>query len=545
MSTSGEGALEPEVDKPKRASWLKTNVRTLIVLIACCGVCLWAARRLWENADPVAVESRSIQDQAIRALKSGTAAERVAAIQELRTLRTGDSTAAIPPLIRALEDPETEVRAAAIDALASISEGLTKSRSAGEALRENATAVAGRLKDSNAQVHRDAIKALGMIGGVAVRTDSGEAVRISATALLECLKDPEPGRRAAAATALGQIAGPRLAQLSGSSIDRMKLLDALAQAVGDAEPGVRRAALKSSLFPFNSDPPKVLAEAIKDDMALNRAEAVRGLTYFRHGLDPWAPVLLGLAENDPDPAVRGQCLATLNFAFRPPAITAAIVPDLVASLKSRDVGIRNTAALVLSYFSSNAQAAIPELLQVLNEPLDPKVGFILNGGKPLDPACQAAWALGHVGAGSPKESEIITALIEVARTGAPGRRAWAAYGLGEFGPNAKEAIPNLIQLAGEATPDEHDERGAAAAGALGKIAPGTPSADKAVAVLIALLKSGNAFAQERAIEALRRFGPEAKPAVPALRELADTKSGVFHLEAARQALRDIEKPSEP
>ena len=70
--------------------------------------------------------------------------------------------------------------------------------------------------------------------------------------------------------------------------------------------------------PSGSDPPKVLAEGLKDESAQNRAAAVSCLGVYRQGLDPWAPILLQLAERDPDPSVREQCFRTLDHAFKPP-----------------------------------------------------------------------------------------------------------------------------------------------------------------------------------------------------------------------------------
>ena len=76
--------------------------------------------------------------------------------------------------------------------------------------------------------------------------------------------------------------------------------------------------------------------------------------------------------------------------------------------------------------------------------------------------------------------------------------------------------------------------------ALGKIAPGTPSADQAIAALLPVLDSKAWLSQERAIDALRQFGPKAAAAIPALCKL---KSGrdVRVRDAAARALLAIEK----
>ena len=52
------------------------------------------------------------------------------------------------------------------------------------------------------------------------------------------------------------------------------------------------------------DPPRELADALKDESAGTRASAVVALINFRRGLDPWIPSLLQMIEKDKDPAVR-------------------------------------------------------------------------------------------------------------------------------------------------------------------------------------------------------------------------------------------------
>ena len=159
MSTRGDNCLQSAADQPKRARRLQTGVRTLIVLVACCGVILWTVRRVQENSDPVLVEARAIQKRAIGMLRTGKPADRVDAVHELVRLNAGERAVAIPPLIGALEDPETEVRIAAAEALGSF----------------------GRVAMSRSQSGKETV------GDVA-------------TALIRCLNDPQPGVRAAAAT---------------------------------------------------------------------------------------------------------------------------------------------------------------------------------------------------------------------------------------------------------------------------------------------------------------------------------------------------------
>jgi HEAT repeat protein len=541
MSTDSDGSLNSGADGPKPVRRTQSGVRTLIVLVACCAVILWAWRYLSENYDPLLVESRSLQKQAIGLLRSSKPAERLAAIRELERPRSADSSTAVAPLIGALEDPVTEVRVAAAEALGSIGFGLVKEGSGGETIREAATALIRSLKDPEPAVRGAAAKTLGSIGPSVVKSGSGgETIRDSATALIRCLKDPKPGVRSAAATSLGEIVSTRPAGTATPLIDLEDVKDALVETLGDRDAKVRLAAIKAiASHPLESgDPPKALAEGLKDESAENRAAAIYGLISFRQGLDPWVPILLRLAERDPDPSVRQQCFTTLNYAFKPPAITAAVVPVLTASLRSEDAKVRSQVASLLSALGADARAAIPELLRVLNEPLDPQVAPVEGPFVTFDPASAAASALGGIAPRSAEAKEVIAALIEVARSGPLKRRGWAAYALGEFGPAAEEAVPVLIKAINDATPDDKFEHEASAALALGKIAPDTPSADQAVAALLPVLQSNVWFSRTNAIEALRRFGPKAAAAIPRLRALKDDRN-VEIRDAAAKALRAI------
>jgi HEAT repeat protein len=355
MSTDSDTSMNPGTDAPKRARRLQTGVRTLIALVGCCAIVLWSWRHLSENYDAVRREARSIQERASSALRSGRPAERLAAIVELQGLGLEDGSIAIPPLIRALDDPETQVRVASAEALRSVGPGVAKSRSGGGTIRD------------------------------------------AATALIRCLK-------------------------------------------------------------------------------------------------------------------------------------------------SADVKVRSQAALLLGML--RAGAAAPELLRALNEPLAPGVGPFHESDRILDPGCAAAWALGRIAPGSVEAKRVIAALTEVARFGPVIRRGWAASALGEFGPAAEEAVPVLIKVIKESTPEPPTENEAMAAEALGKIAPDTPSADQAVAALLPVLESKDESTRIRAIEAIGRFGPRAGAAIPKIRALkGDSDHSVR--DAAAKSLSAIDTASAP
>jgi HEAT repeat protein len=522
-----EGGASPGEGVVRQARRFKTDVRTLIVLIACRAVTFWAMRRLWENYDPVLVEARLIQQRAIQVIQSGKPAESLTAIQELARLRFGDSTVAIAPLIGALDDPSIAIRIAAAEALSSIGTSIAKSRTGREPAQASATALIRCLTDQEPAVRVAAIKALGWIGSSLVESGAaGEPVRASASALIQCLKDPEPRVRSEAATALEKFSPPRLASMASPPIERKTVINALAGMLGDRDPKVRLAAINAmTAHPARSDPPDALVEGLKDESAENRAAVIRGLMFFRQGLDPWVPILLRLAEHDPDPAVRAGCFNTPRQAFKPPAVTAASVPVLIASLRSGDANVRTHGILLLSELGFDARAAIPELLRILNEPLVPGVVSKRGPAGTFDPGCEAASALGRIAPDSVEAKRVITALMEAAATGPINRRGWAAHALGEFGSAGEEAVPVLIKVIKDSTPDDEFERAPSAAWALGKIAPDTPSADVAIKALLPVLESRASLSRAKAIEALGHFGPKAAAAIPRLRALKDDRNG--------------------
>jgi HEAT repeat protein len=89
-----------------------------------------------------------------------------------------------------------------------------------------------------------------------------------------------------------------------------------------------------------------------------------------------------------------------------------------------------------------------------------------------------------------------------------------AYTLGEIGPAAKDAVPQLIELL-KSSKDPEGFLNVVAADALGKIGP---AASNAVPALIVALKSDDVRLPTRAEDALGNIGAGAKAAIPALIE---------------------------
>jgi HEAT repeat protein len=120
----------------------------------------------------------------------------------------------------------------------------------------------------------------------------------------------------------------------------------------------------------------------------------------------------------------------------------------------------------------------------------------------------AAKGLGELG---PDAKPAVPDLTRALKDGDLFVRRFAAQALGEVGPDAKAAVPALKEALG----DKKKEVGEAAAAALARLGP------DGVAALTDLLKDAkkDAAVRRKAVEALGRAGDDAKPAVPALTDL--------------------------
>jgi hypothetical protein len=104
---------KPRMSEPtaelKKVGRFQTGVRSLIVLVATCGVLMWSARALWQNQHPAF--------DAARGLNARSPSERIDSIRRLAQVAIGETEFAIPPLAVALKDAEAPVRVAACEAL--------------------------------------------------------------------------------------------------------------------------------------------------------------------------------------------------------------------------------------------------------------------------------------------------------------------------------------------------------------------------------------------------------------------------------------------
>ncbi len=425
------------------------------------------------------------------------------------------------------------------------------------------------LADQVPDVRSAAAQALGTVASYAVRSGTeAETVRAVAQGLFAALKDPDASVRLEAAGALvtladvasgnsrgsggrGKAKAAKSPSASPSMIDQKAVVAALLELLGDPDTEVRRGALLgvgNIASKLSGNPPQALFAAMEDESPMIREAAVAALVRFQSGLDALIPILLRLLEQE-EPLTRAAYTNALG-RIRPAALTPAVIPLLIAGLGSRERDVRLHLVSLIGRMSPDPRLAVPALIAVLREPYESDQQSVAGQMMTITyagPAQQAAQALGRIAPGTPAAGQAISALSAVVRSGPPRRRAAAAKALAQFGPAAAEAVTGLIAFLEEAeASNQMSEDRQSAARALGRIAPGTSTADKAVAALSAVLKSHSTPTREAAIAAIRSFGPAAastRSVIPTLRELNENDPVPSIRQAAASALEAIKDGS--
>lgn len=177
----------------------------------------------------------------------------------------------------------------------------------------------------------------------------------------------------------------------------------------------------------------------------------------------------------------------------PPSPTVTL---LIGKLNDADARVRWRAASSLGRLGVTAEAAVPSLARRLHDPV-PNVSD------------RAGRSLAQIGPAA------LPQLIQALRDNDPAVRANAARALHWFGPEAKEALPELLAAVAERNEAVH----LAALVAIGEVGP---AASTAVPTLTAVFRAGSRQTQEQALRTLQRIGPAA---VPPLVEAARGASG--------------------
>jgi HEAT repeat protein len=219
------------------------------------------------------------------------------------------------------------------------------------------------------------------------------------------------------------------------------------------------------------------------------------------------------ALHDKHASVRAGCLAAIA-RIRPPAKDA--VPAVTAALDDPAAEVRSWAAIALGNIGPAATPALPALCRTLRQDRNGQVRM------------QAAAALGYLG---PKARAAIPALLEALADEQYHVSSWASIYLKTVVPDAT-AIPVLVKLLG----NSRDYVRANTAEVLGFMGP---EAYQAVPNLVQVLRQDpQPTLRSRAALALGGIGPKAKDAIPALIQAMQSGDSVLE-RCARDALRKI------
>lgn len=385
--------------------------------------------------------------------------------------------------------------------------------------------LAGLLKSADPEVRMKSAHALGRIGPAcaAVLPD-----------LLGSTLDPDAGVRSSAAYALER-----------SGVAREEVRTALTRLLGDPESGVRGDALGAfeALYPRDLPPIEVFRRLLRDDDTDVRRKAIertgeRGARASEVAAD--------LAESLDHPELE---LAAAEAVWLVTGRAERVMPVVLRNLRKAEGCNPETACDVVSKVGPAARDAVPRLVELLKEEdydlLWAAADALAAIGRDAEPAIpalarllehesgtvgsSAAHALGEIG------RPAFPAVFHVLKTGAPRAQEFAADALGRLGEAALEALPSLVRLLDRSR--DEPEFFCWILLAIGEIDPEEAGAER----LASLLDEGLASSMRaRAAAALGRLGPDAAPALSALKKAArdgDEKIA----QAARTALDRIRK----
>jgi HEAT repeat protein len=434
-------------------------------------------------------------------------------------LRDKLNPATIPFLLERLNDPDGEVRAELLLAVAKQARGLpVPTTDFDERYEPQPPSPEEREKLATAlRVKVQAAQAI-----LPLLNDSDPLVRWNAAALLGQLgvqaKQAVPALRNMVRTETAQVArSHRIIPLDPLQSNYSDVGRYAAPRATDEKDSLRLSAV-GALGRFGA----LAAEALPELMAILRTEKNMRTRWFAacaiHRIGPAAedavPILIDMVKSEAV-AERSEKDAEAGFSnnlFFPETNTAkplkvaglvalggigpgakAAIPHLVQTLDDSDPTARAEAAFALGRIGTEDDQAIAKLVKLMRQDINECV------------ADRSGHALAMMGA------KAVLAMTENCKLGDPDIRIRFVKALGEAGSNAAGAVPDLARAA--ADPDE--EVRTAAVEALGLVGKG-PAAVAVIPILISALKDADRRVRANAVSGLTSIGPKTDRVIPAL-----------------------------
>ncbi|MDQ7780410.1 MAG: HEAT repeat domain-containing protein [Planctomycetota bacterium] len=445
------------------------------------------------------------------------------AVHALGAIRD-QAAAAVPALVKCLDDSDASFRAAVAGALGSVG---PKAEAALAPLLKT-------LGDSKANVRAAAAGALGAIKSARPVPD-----------LIKAMNDDDDRVKDAAMQALGEI-GPPAAEAVPALVEMMRCsqacdalskigsasVPALIKAMNDDDYRVKHGAMRAlgEMVPPAAEAILALVEMIEDSEARDalekmgsacvpalmktlgnangevRGNCVKVLGRLRPVTSEVRDALLGLLGTDKDPKVRLEIAYEIG---RWATEAASVVPALTETLRDSDADVRLNAVYSLGRFGPAAKSASLQLISMLRDSDE------TARNAATDSLCQI---------GAPP-LEAIPDLMKRLSDGNERVRRTCAWLLGQLGAQAKPAVDALAKALDDKDPQVRNY----AAEALGLIGPGAaPAAD----ALARCLRDPEPAVRISAAFALGAIGDKAKPHTKALTELLQDKESRVRVWAA-------------
>jgi HEAT repeat protein len=517
-----------------------------------------------------------------RDLTSDDESARLAAIDVLGR-QGGNSAAAIPALIKQLDDSSPLVRAHAAHALGQI----------GPAAKPAAEALAKLCFDKEAAVRREAVKAYRHIRpgpdiSIPLFTKLfGEAAPEMRIQVMAAMAEEGKAAVPALIEALGRDKSAYWACLVLADIgpDAQEAVPALEKVFQSRdEPEVRREAVLAlaAIGPGAAAAVPALTQVLDEEDTLLHGPAVYALGAIGPKAKPAEEKIRKLADDKrSSPFLQTVCLwslARVNPGDQ--QLVRAVVPRLVEALKAPEPRLRAIAARALIDLNPDPAIVRPVMQKVMQdaspEALNDMLDALASLGEKAVPRlikaleteevrAKAAAILGRIG---PPAKAAVPALIKALSDKNPETRNEVLFALGAIGPDAKDAVPTISRAL--AAPDKNVCYSAcyalgkigpaakpccaelqkclagddpflamASAWALAHIDPKDPqTAAKAVPVLMRALRDPDPLTRVQAAESLGLFGPLAGGAAAALSKLSGDQNAQVR-EAAANALKAI------